>query len=307
MAGVQFYYDSKAASESSAEEESGEGHGHRRGNEVFDNATEGDMGSPATTLPHLVLTEHDLEVYKKVQESSQEEKHADKAITIALTRGMFAMATMFCPSNVPSYQFATGHDRLQLALWQAAMKSMVATAHIPGVCVEGDEADACAIEALRALEDMGETALLADHGLGEGGVEPLQLVNLPPEQRWAYDIIDMHWQHYLSGGKLPQLRMFIPGEAGVGKSMTVQTITANFICRGVSAILVKGAYTGIAASAINRKTLHFIAMIPLNGGAQSAQMIQALETYWHDKQYLIIDEISMVSREMFAKLSNIIG
>ena len=70
---------------------------------------------------------------------------------------------------------------------------------------------------------------------------------------------------------------------------------------------MKGAYTGIAASAIDEKTLHFIAMIPLNGDAQSAQMIQALEMYWHDKQYLIIDEISMVSQEMFAKLSNIIG
>ena len=70
VAGMQFYYDSKAASESSAEEESGEGRGHRCGNEVFDNATEGDTGSPATTLPHLVLTEHDLEVYKKVQKSS---------------------------------------------------------------------------------------------------------------------------------------------------------------------------------------------------------------------------------------------
>ena len=183
------------------------------------------MGSPATTLPHLVLTEHDLEVYKKAQESSREEKHADEAITIALTCGMFAMAMIFHPSNVPSYQFATGHDRLQLALWQAA------TAHIPGVCVEGDkEADACAIEALRALEDMGETALLADHGLGGGGVEPLELVDLLPEQRWVYDIIDMHLQHYLSGGKLLQLWMFIPGEAGVGKSMMVQTITANFIC-----------------------------------------------------------------------------
>ena len=29
-----------------------------------------------------------------------------------------------------------------------------------------------------------------------------------------------------------------------------------------------------------------------------------VEFYWHDKHYLIIDEISMVSREMFSKLSN---
>ena len=182
----------------------------------------------------------------------------------------FVGFAMYCDILITE-KAMSGCDRLQLASWQAAMKSMAATAHIPGVCIEGDEeANACAIEALWALEDMGETALLADHGLRGGGVEPLQLVDLLPEQWRAYDIIDMHLQHYLSGGKLPQLRMFIPGEAGVDKSMTVQTITANFICWGVSAILVKGAYTGIAASAIDRKTLHFIAMIPLNGSAQSA-------------------------------------
>ena len=75
----------------------------------------------------------------------------------------------------------------------------------------------------------------------------------------------------------------------------------------MGAILVKGAYTGIAASAIDGKTLHFIAMLPLNSGKQSPQTTKALEVYWQDKQYLIIDEISMVSWEIFAKLSNIIG
>ena len=70
--------------------------------------------------------------------------------------------------------------------------------------------------------------------------------------------------------------------------------------------VVKGSYTGIAAPAIDGKTLHFIAMIPLNGAKQSAWTITALELYWHDKHYLINDKISMVSRKMFAKLSNII-
>jgi len=95
--------------------------------------------------------------------------------------------------------------------------------------------------------------------------------------------------------------MVIPGEAGVGKSKTIQTITANFVARGVGNILVKAAYTGLAASVIDGKTLHHVAMLPLHGGKQSAKTIKALEMYWQDKHYLIIDEISMVSREMFAR------
>ena len=33
----------------------------------------------------------------------------------------------------------------------------------------------------------------------------------------------------------------------------------------------------------------------------------ALELYWHDKNYLITDKISMMSRDIFSKLSKIIG
>ncbi|KAI6138418.1 hypothetical protein BKA82DRAFT_949288, partial [Pisolithus tinctorius] len=48
-------------------------------------------------------------------------------------------------------------------------------------------------------------------------------------------------------------------------------------------------------------------MIPLNGGRQSAQTVKTLEEYWRDKHYLIINEMSMVSRPFLAKLSNIIS
>jgi len=72
-------------------------------------------------------------------------------------------------------------------------------------------------------------------------------------------------------------------------------------------MLVKGAYTGLTASVIDGKTLHFLAMMSVQGGRQSAQTIKALEAYWRDKHYFIIDEISMVSRQMFTKLSGIIS
>jgi len=56
-------------------------------------------------------------------------------------------------------------------------------------------------------------------------VNPLYLLK---DQRRAYDIIDWHLAETLAGQVPPQLLMFIPGEGGVGKSKTIQTIMENF-------------------------------------------------------------------------------
>ncbi|KAF8125259.1 hypothetical protein EV363DRAFT_1176185, partial [Boletus edulis] len=82
--------------------------------------------------------------------------------------------------------------------------------------------------------------------------------DLLTEQRRAYDIVNWHLQETIAGKRPPQLLMVIPGEGGVGKSKTIQTITQNFATRGMKSRLVKGAYTGIAASIIDGKTLHVL-------------------------------------------------
>jgi ABC-type dipeptide/oligopeptide/nickel transport system ATPase component len=110
--------------------------------------------------------------------------------------------------------------------------------------------------------------------------------------------LDWHLQENLAGRYLPQLLMTMVGEGGTGKSQMIQSISENF--RSKTIPLVKATYTGIAASIIEGKTLHSIGMIPLNGQRQSAQTLKKLELLWKDKQYLIIDEISMVSRQFFA-------
>ncbi|KAG1722364.1 hypothetical protein EDD22DRAFT_736696, partial [Suillus occidentalis] len=101
----------------------------------------------------------------------------------------------------------------------------------------------------------------------------------------------------------PQLLIQIPGEGGVGKSKTIQTITENFQSRGVASILMKAAYTGIAASIIDGRTLHVVALIPLNGHEQGAKTLKKLAAFWKDKLYFIVDKASMISRKFFAKLS----
>ena len=69
----------------------------------------------------------------------------------------------------------------------------------------------------------------------------------------------------------PQLLMIVPGEGGIRKSKTIQTVTEEFKAHGIANILVKAAYTGIAACTIGSKTIHTVAMLPVHGGCQSSQ------------------------------------
>jgi hypothetical protein len=131
--------------------------------------------------------------------------------------------------------------------------------------------------------------------------------SLNEDQRRAYDIVDSHLQDTLDGKMPSQLLMVIPGEGGVGKSKVIQSITQNFKRRGIGDWCVRGAYTGIAASLIDGKTLHVLAGIPIRGGKQSSRTLKKLREFWHTKRYLIIDEVSMLSRAFFAKLCHIIS
>ena len=138
-------------------------------------------------------------------------------------------------------------------------------------------------------------------------ISAIEVDRLNDDQRRAYDIVDWHLRDTIDGNIVPQLLMMIPGEGGVGKSKLIQTITQNFERQKKGYWCVKGAYTGIAASLIDGKTLHVLGGIPVRGGRQSAQTLKKLHDFWSDKRYLIIDEVSMLSRSFLAKLSQVIS
>ncbi|KAI5892664.1 uncharacterized protein SCHCODRAFT_02456706, partial [Schizophyllum commune H4-8] len=79
---------------------------------------------------------------------------------------------------------------------------------------------------------------------------------LRPDQRRAYDLFRWHLEETLGNKSPPPMRMLLYGEGGTGKSRVVQTITELFRAKGVPHLILKGAYTGIAASLIDGKTLH---------------------------------------------------
>jgi PIF1-like helicase len=149
-----------------------------------------------------------------------------------------------------------------------------------------------------SMEPIGQSV---DEGLERLTIT--DVTNLNNDQQQAYDIVNWHLNETTTGKNPSQLLMMVPGEGGIGKSKLIQTMTCAFEQKEVGDWCVKGAYTRIAASLTDGKTLHVLAGIPVRGGKQSAQTLKKLWEFWRGKWYFIIDEVSMLSRAFFAKLS----
>ncbi|KAG9073425.1 hypothetical protein FS749_015214 [Ceratobasidium sp. UAMH 11750] len=141
--------------------------------------------------------------------------------------------------------------------------------------------------------------LLTQHAL-----DPAAVSDLFPEQLRAFNIVRGHLGPTLeairTGTPLPpQLLMLLVGKGGMGKSKVIQTITAEFERRGVVGMLIKAAYTGIAALLIQDKTTHNIGCISVGKNTLSDSAEAKLARIWRDVRYLIIDEYSMLPKEFW--------
>ncbi|KIM58156.1 hypothetical protein SCLCIDRAFT_28315 [Scleroderma citrinum Foug A] len=131
---------------------------------------------------------------------------------------------------------------------------------------------------------------------------------LKDDQYHVYDIVTWHLEETLARHNPCPLRVIVHGEGSTGKSKVIQTVTQEFVCRGARYMMLKSAYMGVAASLIEGKTTHTIAMIGHGNrnNLLSNETKQKLENFWRNYEYLIIDEISMISKSFFALLSQII-
>ena len=311
IAGIKYYYECKSAAEVTDAQEI------ERSLDRDNDTMEDDMSIlhcedenvMESNTVEIHLTEDDLKAYSKSLKNAREEDHATDAVTIAKSKNIFADEAFEwnVDERNPNVRIAHGDDYLKLERWKEAMQLNVIELNKDDEdcfeIVEGDGEVVARTENMDIVQDdAGTVNRYSDFEVEEhvDGIDPSLLLK---DQRRAYDIIDSHLQQTLNGQNPSQLLMIIAGEGGVGKSKTIQSITENFHKRKAAHLLAKGAYTGIAATIIDGKTLHIIAQMPLNGRGRSRKASKKLAMFWKKKKYLIIDEMSMVSRKFLAQIS----
>lgn len=112
----------------------------------------------------------------------------------------------------------------------------------------------------------------------------------------------------------PEMKIFLSGSAGVGKSRVIHTLyqllTHHFDKQSTRENTIKvllTAFAGMAAFLINGTTLHTAFSIPPKGKSLSKRAIETLCIELRDLKLLIIDEVSMVGCKLLRKVSTRLG
>ncbi|CAK5266163.1 unnamed protein product [Mycena citricolor] len=269
------------------------------------------------------ITEDDISALQACRFSRREADHGDTAIEIARLVRLFNDEDGPWAIRTAGHRVApaSGDDLINVIRWKKQMDYLAQMQNtILGPSDEGEDTATVAVEGLDRTEtvemitsDMlpkGETTKsshMFDVDSCDGETTGEEVIVLQPDQQRAYDIIMWHLGRVLAGHDVPPLRMLIHGEGGTGKSKVITKVTRSFQHHGVHQWLVKAAYTGVAASLIDGKTTHTIGAMGLRGGKISDANKAKLQTFWRERKYLIIDEISMISKQFLAQLSRNIG
>ena len=254
--------------------------------------------------PVKVLSEEGLALLKTEAVPLREEIHGRMAIEIAKHVGVFrnegtawAVVGGAGPSN------ATVEVMQRIASWTALLSQSDGEIAGGSTTAFPDDPPGAAIE-LSSNDTGGTISLSPITTDSEQALPPVDVDSLKPDQLRAYQIISWHLRETIAGKSPPPLQMILYGEGGTGKSRVIQTVTEAFTRCGVGSMLVKAAYTGVAASLIGGKTTHVIGGLSLNStGAVSDVVKRKLQDFWKNVRYLIIDEYSMLSKSFLKVLS----
>jgi PIF1-like helicase/Helitron helicase-like domain at N-terminus len=126
--------------------------------------------------------------------------------------------------------------------------------------------------------------------------------NLNDEQTLAFRIVVNQSLGFNQFGE--QLLMGVFGEGGTGKSQLIRAIKAWFDHIHQQDRLVVTAMTGTAAAKIDGCTLHSGVGIPVERGDRGSRRISiAKQAEWVNRQFLIVDEVSMMDCNIIARLN----
>lgn len=317
MCGIQYFHECQTSAQAMPEAyphyEAG-GAMEDCGEDVV-TAGEGLTASSEATV--RTVTEESVQDVLAAQIPYAEQLHVLHAMEAAKYAGVFIdhiSSTLSCAgawatlSSIPHIRRADTQDIENLMTWKELMlkdvqdQNMLTDDTAPGTSV-GIKEGAATVTAIDEEDLRTADSWRTEAETTEAGLMAADPSMLNEDQARAYHIVTLHLDQKLSGQSPPPLRMLLHGEGGTGKSRVIQTISQYFRCRGARQLLLKAAYTGVAASLIDGKTTHTIAMITRGDArAMSSQTKARLQHFWRSFDYLIIDEMSMLGKTFLARL-----
>jgi len=319
LAGIQYYHESERDAFQGMDNSTYDS--LREGLEGDDDEIIDESRDEAEDRAMALMTEERLKLLKTKRVDVREANNGIEAVHLGKTAKVLLDADEWGITDDARARQSNPEDVQALLDWTRAMDMQKNNMNELGAEVPDVEKNAMQEDPRTEMWDEAEGT--AEGGVGhvdpDAGGEAAQGIaetlsgmsveQLNEEQRKAYDIVLWHVDQTRAGVEgLPPLRMMIQGEGGTGKSRVIQTITDAFERLGMRTQLVKGAYTGIAASVIDGKTLHAICqlLVGKRKGEMTEKRKKKLQEFWKSKSYLIIDEISMVSKTLFATLSKMV-
>ena len=250
------------------------------------------------------ITEESLAGLIASQKSWKEEMYGRMAVEIAKKANFFDNYNDHWETTQSSAVQASKDDIELLQSWKTQLHRDVEQSHL---VVRGTMATLGGQEPVvqpLTMSMVGGEESFFTPGEGNGSRLPANATCLDVDQLHAHKIVVQHFEQTLAGCHPPPLQMVIYGEGGTGKSKVIQTLTEALTVRNASDILIKSAYTGIAASLIEGKTTHHIAQLSMRvNGNLTAERRNKLQLFWKNYHYLIVDEFSMIGKSFLALLS----
>jgi hypothetical protein len=299
LSNIQYFHRCETA----AEEDRAEASNPRRSSLDDDLQDEGEDAEIQAGFDRRPIVASDVEYAWAARLPEGELAHGQAAVDIAKRSKIFTEGGWEAGNS--SVSRFTVSDSSNLVQWQQTLAQDGLQQRQDHVPLEDDLSDIGEVEQMEdALQHLDMTADVVDWRRAELALTAVDPTDLFVDQRRAYDIVEAHFRAHLAGEKPRQLLMQILGEGGTGKSKVIQTVTKLFEEKGFSHMLIKGAFTGIAASLIDGKTTHKIGLVSTRGvDSVSAKTRTQLSELLGRRDYLIIDEISMISAVFLARLS----
>jgi len=298
ISGLQYFHECASAAATDSHDSA---FAQQLSREAEDGNLEGGDSSPVSEG----LSEEGLAELKAAAVPYREELHGVLAIEVARRAKIFDNnVSLWSTAAAQLPRHPTDDDLRRISSWADQLQADVErknTRPLPNLSDQNP-----VIEPLTDYTTPTATVSLLSQALAssEDALDGIDISHLRPDQARAYGIIKWHLDQTLNGVDPPPLRMILYGEGGTGKSRVIQTVTDAFEARGAKHILVKAAYTGVAASLVNGKTTHVIAGLSLHSkGSVKDGAKKKLQEFWREVRYLVIDEYSMLSRSFLATLS----